>query len=406
MAEGEKDKPQITQSSNSNESNPLYPWEASPLAPGGGSPLGPFGAVRPGVSRAPPPPPTISEGSYSPKPPEPAPSRDESLRGDLKRAYDQHNPPSVDPTPATASNPSGEKSMGHGDTSADTTAFTFLDYCGLGLILMPIEAVGHRWIDDNPINLHTLVAAGTSMLAGAVVLAISKSIKKRPDKPKGLLLQDFVTLANKAWFWVVIAAAIVFGIPFTVSFVSPTKPLAPTSASPSTPNVLCWDGPCAPTHKKPGPEYLKEIGLGSGPGQALMLQATSAATSERLRVFVDYSEYRNGWMPKTRAFIGEIKEPVKGKIERLPLIVQATKENAGQNTLWWGNAAQNNPVTTPTYSSNIPAIIVRARLAILGPSGEQHHYFMLVRGAENIGTYVGILPEHDSGDWIESWENE
>jgi hypothetical protein len=179
-----------------------------------------------------------------------------------------------------------------------------------------------------------------------------------------------------------------------------------TSQPQTGPQVLCWDGPCAPTHKKSGPEYLKEIGLGGAPGQPLMLQATSAATSERLRVFVDYSEYRNGWMPKTRAFIGEIKEPVKGKIERLPLIVQATKENAGQNTLWWGDAAQNNPVTTPTYSSNIPAILVRARLAIIGPSGEQHHYFMLVRGAENIGTYVGVLPEHDSGDWIETWEKE
>jgi hypothetical protein len=137
-----------------------------------------------------------------------------------------------------------------------------------------------------------------------------------------------------------------------------------------------------------------------------MLQATPAATSERLRIFVDYSEYRSGWMPKRRAFIGEIKEPVKGKIERLQLITQATKENAGQNTLWWGDPFQNDPVTTPIYSSNIPAILVRARLAIIGAGGEQHHYFMLVRGAENVGTYVGILPEHDSGDWIESWERE
>jgi hypothetical protein len=179
---------------------------------------------------------------------------------------------------------------------------------------------------------------------------------------------------------------------------------APTA--PATSTTLCWDGPCAPTHKKPGPEYFKEIGLGSGPGQPLMLQAASTATTDRLRVFVDFSEYRNGWMPKTRAFIAEIKEPVKGKTEHVPLIVQASKENAGQNTLWWGDPSQDHAVTTPLYSSNIPAILVRARLAILGPAGEQHHYFMLVRGAENVGTYVGVLPEYDSGDWIESWENE
>jgi hypothetical protein len=327
-------------------------------------------------------------------------SRDESLRGYLERAYDDHNPPPVDPTPATASNPSGEKSMGHEDTSNDSTAYTFLDYTGLGLILMPTEEIGRRWIDDLPITRHTLIAAGTAMLAGAVVLAISKAIK-RAAKPKGPLFQDFAKLANKAWFWVFVAMAIIFGVPFMVSYVSPP---ATHVASDST--VLCWDGPCAPTHKKPGAEYFKEIGLGSSPGQPLMLQATSIATSERLRMFVDYSEYRNGWMPRTRAFIGEIKEPVRGKIERLPLIVQATKENAGQNTLWWGDPTQNNAVTTPSYSSNIPAILVRARLSVLGPSGEQHHYFMLVRDAANTGTYVGILPEHDSGDWIESWEKE
>jgi hypothetical protein len=294
--------------------------------------------------------------------------------------------------------------MGHGDTSADTTAFTFLDYCGLGLILMPIEAVGHRCIDDLPINRHTLVAAGTAMLAGAVVLGISKKIKS-VSKPKGPLFQDFVALANKAWFWVVVAAAIIFGVPFTVSYVSPPAVLTSTPPS-SASNVLCWDGLCPPTHLKPGPQYLKEIGIGSSPGQPLSLQATSVVTAERLRVFVDYSEYRSGWMPKTRAFIGELKEPVKGKIERLPLIYSATKESAGTNTLWWGDPSQNNAVTTPAYSPSIPAIIVRARVAVIGPSGEQHYYFMLVRGAENVGTYVGVIPEHDSGDWIESWENE
>jgi hypothetical protein len=28
----------------------------------------------------------------------------------------------------------------------------------------------------------------------------------------------------------------------------------------------------------------------------------------------------------------------------------------------------------------------------------------LIRDAENRGTQVGVIPEHDSGDWIESWE--
>jgi hypothetical protein len=296
-----------------------------------------------------------------------------------------------------------DKPVGHGDSSADTAAFTFLDYCGLGLILMPIEAVGQRWIDEHPINRHTFVAAGTAMLAGAVVLGISKKIKSITAKPRGPLFQDFVKVANKAWFWAVVAAAIVFGIPFTVSYVSPPAADTPLSA---TSNVLCWDGPCPPTHLKPGPQYLKEIGLGVGQPEPLSLDALSLVTAERLRVFVDYSEYRSGWMPKTRAFIGELKEPVKGNRERLQLIYSAVRENAGTNNLWWGDPSQNHAVTTPSYSSLIPAIIVRARIAVIGPSGEQHYYFILVRGAENIGTYGGVIQEHASGDWIESWEKE
>jgi hypothetical protein len=106
---------------------------------------------------------------------------------------------------------------------------------------MPIEAVGHRWIDDLPINRHTLVAAGTAMLAGAVVLGVSKKIKGLPNKPRGPLFQDFIRLANKAWFWVVVAATIIFGIPLTVSYVSPASSIhsevvpPPTSPPPSPP---------------------------------------------------------------------------------------------------------------------------------------------------------------------------
>lgn len=85
----------------------------------------------------------------------------------------------------------------------------------------------------------------------------------------------------------------------------------------------------------------------------------------------------------------------------------AGKPNAGTNNLWWGDPSQNYPVTASTFvSSPLPAIIVRARIAIVGPNGEQHHYFTLLRGVENAGTNVGIIPEYDLGDWIGSWENE
>jgi hypothetical protein len=74
--------------------------------------------------------------------------------------------------------------VAHEDTSNDSTAYTFLDYAGLGLILVPTEEIGRRWIDDLPITSHTLIAGGTVMVVGAVVLALSKAIK-RAAIPKG-----------------------------------------------------------------------------------------------------------------------------------------------------------------------------------------------------------------------------
>jgi hypothetical protein len=111
--------------------------------------------------------------------------------------------------------------------SGDTTAFTFLDYSGLGLILMPIEAVGQRWLEDQPISNHTLIAAATAMVTGGVVVAFSKRCKKLADQPRGSLRRDFEALASKAWVWLMVAALIVFGVPLTVSYVSPAKAPAP-----------------------------------------------------------------------------------------------------------------------------------------------------------------------------------
>jgi hypothetical protein len=171
---------------------------------------------------------------------------------------------------------------------------------------------------------------------------------------------------------------------------------------------LCSDGPCAPVRMKPGPEYLKEIGLGTGGAEPLVLQATPVITGGRLQIAVDYSEYRSGWMPKTRAVVGDIREPLKGKIERVQLIYVAVRPNGGVNNLWWGDPSQGHPVTASTIydGSPMPASVVRGRLAIIGPSGEQHHYFILIREALGAvaGTQVGIIPQHDSGDWIDSWE--
>jgi hypothetical protein len=259
------------------------------------------------------------------------------------------------------------------------------------------------------LSLQTWLAIGALICAAATVVSRSKTEQPLPAPYAGSPNQTVAT----PWLLVAgcaVIAVLLIGVDLGKYLFVPNgrakisdsvKPLAPSIPS----LALCTDGPCAPVHLKQGPEYVKEIGLGVGSERPLVLQATSLVTADRLRVAVDYSEYRSGWMPKTRAFIGEIKEPVKGKTERLQLIYVAAKANGGTDNLWWGDPTQNHAVTASTLNgSPLPAIVVKGRVAIIGSDGEQHYYFILIRGVENIGTYVGIIPQYDLGDWIESWE--
>jgi hypothetical protein len=134
----------------------------------------------------------------------------------------------------------------------------------------------------------------------------------------------------------------------------------------------------------------------------------STVTVDRLRVFVDYSEYDSGWMPKVRAYIGEIKEPVKGQFSRLQLVNVATQPNGGTNNLWWGNPSDFHAVSNEQINSLMPAVPIRARLVIIGQGdAEQHYYFTLLRAVSLPGAYkIGVLQQHESGDWIASWEQE
>jgi hypothetical protein len=338
-----------------------------------------------GISRAPPPPrPSLPNAHYHPEPSKaewpsaPSPSAEDRTSPEV-----METPRSRPPKPIER----GDAPSGQPMHARDRRLYVILAWTAIpaALVVGCFIAWGGgqlpgRW-------------AIAGMSAGIVGMAIGTvyALEKRAPFPRspgpiivGLAVLTWVLVGWQAW----------------LSFHS-QPPAAPQAVA-----TLCSDGPCAPVHLKPGAQYVKEIGLGPGAGpEPLFLQATSTVTTDRLRVVVDYSEYRSGWMPKTRAFIGEIREPVKGKTERLQLIYSAVRPNGGTNNLWWGDPAQDHAVSASTFNgSPLPAIIVRARVAIIGPGGEQHYYFILIRDAENHGTQVGIIPEHDSGDWIESWE--
>jgi hypothetical protein len=157
------------------------------------------------------------------------------------------------------------------------------------------------------------------------------------------------------------------------------------------------------------PEYLKDIAFGIDDGtKSTMMGAESAITADRLRVFVDYSLYRNGWVQRTRATIGVIKEPIKGQYVSLPLISTGRFVNTGSNDLWWGGPLSASfPIPPPDLSDLLPAIPVRARLVVIGPSDEeQHYYFMLIRVAAQPGERRFGIVRPPETDWIDEWERE
>jgi hypothetical protein len=89
--------------------------------------------------------------------------------------------------------PLGNTLMSHGP-SGDRTLVTFLDYIGLGLILVAIEEPGRRIFEGHHLSFYGWVAAGLTLLMGAFVLYVAKRIKDMPPTTENRLLQSLARL--------------------------------------------------------------------------------------------------------------------------------------------------------------------------------------------------------------------
>jgi hypothetical protein len=88
----------------------------------------------------------------------------------------------------------------------------FLDYVGLGLILMPIEGLGARWLDGQPISFHQWLGAAVFMFAGAIAILIGTWWDK-VTLPPGRLAASLDAVVHNAITWLLASALILFGIP-------------------------------------------------------------------------------------------------------------------------------------------------------------------------------------------------
>jgi hypothetical protein len=115
------------------------------------------------------------------------------------------------------------------------------------------------------------------------------------------------TLREKWWLWVCLGLSGGFGIALSV--------LEP-AAQPAQTGMAVPSG-------KPHPEYLRNIAIVpafSSDQLPLFFGGTPTRTIVgKLRIFVDYSTHRNGWMPRIRAPIGDISDPVEDQATRIQL---------------------------------------------------------------------------------------
>lgn len=95
-----------------------------------------------------------------------------------------------------------------------------LDYVGLGLVLMPIEAVGPDFIKQNDISSGEWSRAVLLVLCGFLSLAVG--VRWENMKPGATGRLNYLDpIARNPLTWVVIAGAIVFGVPTVLGRTSP-----------------------------------------------------------------------------------------------------------------------------------------------------------------------------------------
>lgn len=126
-----------------------------------------------------------------------------------------------------------------------------LEFVGLGFILVPPALLGEAFLKNEAINWPLMIAIFAGFwTGGGFVLLIGKKWQKWK-----LFFNDAITAgiekgARNIWVWLAVLVAIAFGPTILYSTFS-------THTSSTPPGILCFDGPCPPTHVKPGPEYLR-----------------------------------------------------------------------------------------------------------------------------------------------------
>jgi hypothetical protein len=251
------------------------------------------------------------------------------------------------------------------------------------------------------------------LLVGALVLYVAKRIKDMPPAPENRLVQSLDAIAHNGYAWIVLFALIIFGVPITMSLVSPLPASAvstPTaddiaaavakqipSSQPATEasqheievatasvraelNQAIKESDelrrqmatiSVPRPAPPQPIYLADAGVIEAqppmPGKVLVLTGRiNEDINGKVAVYVDYGQQR--------VSLGEISG-TKNEKRELSFIETNIENNPNLRALYWGDPT--NKRFFPTEPSPIQPIAVC--IVLKGDKGDQQVPIGLLR---------------------------
>jgi hypothetical protein len=193
----------------------------------------------------------------------------------------------------------------------------------------------------------------------------------------------------------IVAGAVFFLIPNTGTAKAPTAVQSAANGTSANQGEFFAKNAIIATHANPA----------ASNSQLVTYVADSASMGDRLRVFVDFSMHvpNAGWIGRNRVEIAQFKDYVRGQKFIVP-VLSRYEENGDKNLMRWGANSYEAPDNAHKFGL---ADTYRARLVLMGPDGrEQHHYFVIVRGASSSGELVPSVVADEHFTFRKQWEEE
>jgi hypothetical protein len=167
---------------------------------------------------------------------------------------------------------------------------------------------------------------------------------------------------------------------------------------------VVWTATPQPPPSSTAPVYMTNLSVGFSNREADPIVAVGmyTITTERLRVFVDYSTnfFDNQPTPPTgRTPIATVADPVKGRDTEIALVRKEHVQGIGD--YWWGDPTSRRPFPGENHG---PFYTVFSRLVIVGPDNGEQHYCFRIAWLMDVPKRQFYVSQSDIADWKKGWD--